>query len=73
MSRPTQLVSTLTAPALAVLRWPVESQQRARRNAMLAATELTDRRRQTLQVEEFLADHAARWHAAHALPHAAEG
>jgi hypothetical protein len=58
MSRPTPLVSTLTAPARAVLRWPVESQQRARRNALLAATDLADRRREALQVEEFLVDHA---------------
>jgi hypothetical protein len=42
-----------------VLRWPVESQQGSRRNAMLAATDLTDRRRQTLLVEEYLAEHAA--------------
>ena len=58
MSSPTQLVTILTAPALAVLRWPVDSQQHARRNAMLAATALTDRRREALEVEEFLADHA---------------
>jgi hypothetical protein len=51
-------------PARTVVRWPVESQQRSRRNAMLAATDLTDRRRQTLLVEEHLAEHTARWEAA---------
>ena len=45
--------------ARSALRWPVESQQRSRRNAMLASTELTDRRRQTLLVEEYLADYTA--------------
>ncbi len=45
--------------ARSAVRWPVESQHRSRRNAMLAATDLTDRRRQTLLVEDFLADHAA--------------
>ena len=83
MSQPTNaLVSTLalvTRPARNAARWPVESQQRSRRNAMLAATELTDRRRQTLMVEEHLAAYTASWEAAHradgdhAVPLAAEG
>ncbi len=63
-------------PARTAVRWPVESQQRSRRNAMLAATDLTDRRRQTLLVEEFLDGYTARWEARHdALPAplAAEG
>lgn len=41
-----------------VTHWHIESQQRSRRNAMLAATELADHRRQVLVVEEFLQDHA---------------
>ena len=56
---PATVVRTVVAPARTVLRWPVESQQRSRRNAMLAATDLTDRRRQALLVEEYLAQHAA--------------
>ena len=38
-----------------VLRWPVESQQRARRNALVASTTLAGRRAERLEVEEFLA------------------
>jgi hypothetical protein len=63
-------------PARTAVRWPVESQQRSRRNAMLAATDLTDRRRQNLLVEEFLAGYTARWEALHdgiPAPMAAEG
>jgi hypothetical protein len=37
----------------AVHRWSVESQQRARRNAMLAATECARRRAEREDVEEF--------------------
>ena len=80
---PVALVSTLAhvvaRPARTAVRWPVESQQRSRRNAMLAATDLTDRRRQTLMVEEYLAGYTARWEAGHAdladlaAPMAAEG
>ena len=39
----------------AVRRWPVESQQRARRNAMIASTALAQRRAERDDVEEFLA------------------
>lgn len=73
--RPTTALVALAHPARAaraVVRWPVESQQRSRRNAMLAATDLTDRRRQTLVVEEHLADYLEAWHARHA-PLAAQG
>ncbi len=68
--------AAVARPARTAARWPVESQQRSRRNAMLAATDLTDRRRQTLLVEEFLAGHAAAREArlaGHAAPLAAEG
>ncbi|NYD42523.1 hypothetical protein [Nocardioides panaciterrulae] len=41
-----------------VRRWPVESQQRARRNALFASTALARRRAERLEVEEFLAAHA---------------
>ena len=37
--------------------WPVASQQRARRNALVASTALSERRREVLDVEEFLARH----------------
>jgi hypothetical protein len=58
----------LARPAWSAVRWPVESQQRSRRNAMLAATDLTDRRRQTLLVEDHLADHLAAWESRHVAP-----
>jgi hypothetical protein len=38
-----------------IARWAVESQQRSRRNAMLASTSLTQRRSERVEVEEFLA------------------
>jgi hypothetical protein len=38
-----------------ISRWAVESQQRSRRNAMLASTSLTQRRSERVEVEEFLA------------------
>jgi hypothetical protein len=39
----------------AVRRWPVESQQRSRRNAMIASTALAQRRAELNDVEDFLA------------------
>lgn len=42
-------------PLDAVRRWPVESQQQARRNAMIASTVLARRRAEREEVEEFLA------------------
>ncbi|WP_028645469.1 hypothetical protein [Nocardioides sp. URHA0020] len=39
----------------AVRRWPVESQQRSRRNAMIASTALAQRRAELHDVEDFLA------------------
>lgn len=46
----------LLAPAVgAVRRWPVQSQQRSRRNAMIASTALAQRRAELDDVEEFLA------------------
>jgi hypothetical protein len=38
-----------------VLRWPAQSQQRARRNALVASTALARRRAERIEVEEFLA------------------
>jgi hypothetical protein len=38
-----------------VLTWPVSSQQGSRRNAMVASTALTRRRRELEEVEAFLA------------------
>jgi hypothetical protein len=49
---PLPLLELLTA-------WPVHSQQRARRNALLACTALAERRRELADVEEFLARRAA--------------
>jgi hypothetical protein len=42
--------------------WFPGSQQHARRNALVASTALTQRRLERLEVEEFLAEHAA-WRA----------
>ena len=54
-----QPLTPLTQPAQrlvsAVLSWPVESQQRARRNALIASTALAQRRAELDEVEEFLA------------------
>jgi len=43
-----------------ITRWAVESQQRSRRNAMLASTTLTQRRSERVEVEEFLASKRGR-------------
>lgn len=58
--RNTQLGRALgtLAPA-AVGRWHISSQHRARRNALVAATALAQRRRERLEVEEFLASHVS--------------
>jgi len=40
--------------------WHVDSQLRARRNALVASTALMQRRRELREVEEFLAAHGAR-------------
>ncbi len=41
-------------------QWAVASQQQARRNAMVAATALTQRRAETREVEDFLAAQGVR-------------
>ena len=48
MYTPSHLVAT-------AVRWPFESQQRARRNAMVASNALARRRVELDEVEEFLA------------------
>lgn len=53
----------------AVHRWSVESQQQARRNAMLAATECAQRRAEREEVDDFFASLSA---ASVATPAAAE-
>lgn len=57
MNPPRTLVRT-------VLSWPVESQQRSRRNALVASTALAQLRAEREEVEEFLVRHARR----HAQP-----
>lgn len=37
-----------------LIRWHVHSQQMARRNAMIASTALAERRRERIEVDEFL-------------------
>ena len=44
----------------AAAQWHLTSQQQSRRNALVASTALTERRRELLDVEEFLAAHADR-------------
>ncbi len=67
----------MNAPRLVrtVLSWPVESQQHARRNALVASTALTRLRVERQEVEDFLAEHerrrTARAAAAAAPTHAA--
>ena len=53
MYTPAHLVAT-------AVRWPVESQQRARRNAMIASNALAQRRVELDEVEEFLATNVER-------------
>lgn len=50
---PTQLVQVVS-------QWHLRSHQGAQRNALSASTALTERRRELLEVEEFLAEHTAR-------------
>lgn len=50
---------TTTQIVRAVAGWPVRSQQVARRNALVGATALADRRRERIEVEEFLEQHLA--------------
>ncbi|MDX6323700.1 MAG: hypothetical protein QOK15_54 [Nocardioidaceae bacterium] len=50
-------------PLRAVLAWPVASQQRSRRNAMVASTRLAEQRRERLDAEAFLAASVRRHHA----------
>ena len=51
-------MTVLLAPFLALARWPVESQRRSRRNALIASTDLLRRRADITAVEEFLASRA---------------
>ena len=51
-SRPARLVQALG-------HWHVNSQQAARRNALVACTALAERRRELLDVEDFLAARGA--------------
>ena len=43
-----------------VHQWAVSSQQRSRRNAMVAATAITQRRTESREVEDYLAARAVR-------------
>ncbi|VXB83097.1 hypothetical protein [Nocardioides sp. AX2bis] len=58
---PTRLVTRPAALAATRVRtWSVGSQQRARRNAMVAATDCAQRRAEREDVEDFLARRAGR-------------
>ena len=54
MALPATPHSLVMAAVQRVRTWPVESQQTARRNAMLACTSLTQRRMERQDVEDFL-------------------
>lgn len=45
--------------------WHLTSVEVARRNALVASTELAQRRRELHDVEAFLSRHQARWNARH--------
>ena len=53
-------MKTLPKPLQWLEAWAISSQQRARRNAMIATTALAQRRAELLEVEEFLAGLTAR-------------
>jgi hypothetical protein len=55
-----QLQRTPWRLVTAAAHWHVTSQQHARRNALVASTALMQRRRDLQDVEDFLAEHAAR-------------
>jgi hypothetical protein len=59
LGTPAQLLQLLA-------RWPVRTQQHARRNALVASTALAERRRERSEVEDFLTRHAATRAAEHA-------
>lgn len=66
-------MNTLLTPSVitdAVHRWAVGSQQQARRNAMLAATECAQRRAEREEVDEFFAAHFPAPGASRAQPRA---
>jgi len=53
--KPPRVVRPFGHAVEAVRRWPVESQQLSRRNAMIASTALAQRRAELNDVEDFLA------------------
>lgn len=58
-------LAPLLHPVRTVRSWPVSAQQHARRNAMIALTECTQRRAEREDVERFLVARAADPAAAH--------
>jgi hypothetical protein len=53
--RPPLVAGPFARAVEAARRWPVDSQQRSRRNAMIASTALAQRRAELEDVEDFLA------------------
>ena len=51
--------ATILAPLKVLGNWPRSSQHQARRNALVACTALAERRRERMEVEEFLASYLA--------------
>jgi len=70
--RPHRVVRPLGHAVAVVRRWPVESQQLSRRNAMIASTALAQRRAELNDVEDFLAA-AGHFSAPEAAAQAAHG
>lgn len=50
----------ITRPLRSLLTWPVDSQHAARRNALVASTELAQLRHEWAEVERFLDEHERR-------------
>lgn len=58
-----QVGDQIWAAARRAARWHVHSQETARRNAMVATTVLTQRRRERIEVEAFLDRHQQQYDA----------
>ena len=54
------MIQTPSSMLRSLLSWPVESQQTARRNALIASTALAQLNHERAEVERFLEEHARR-------------
>jgi hypothetical protein len=60
MNRLTRVSRRPWRVAQAAVRWPVTTQDRARRNALVASTAMAGRRAERAEVEAFLREHDRR-------------